>query len=199
VGEAPGEAEDQEGAPFVGRSGRLLLQLIEKAWPDHDERIQVARACQDDDEYYSHIRETIESHVFFTNTVLCRPGDNRTPSTAEIKECRTRLHRTIYAIDPVLIIAAGKVAASAILGKNVPILSKRGTIFDIEIASPVADRKVRYPMLAILHPSYLLRKGDKALVRKKTGDTYHTIGDLRYGLSVVQNYYSVVRNKTFPE
>ena len=198
VGEAPGEKEDQECLPFVGKSGRLLLQLIEKAWPDHDERMQEARECDDDVTYYEKVRDVVETHVFLTNTILCRPTDNRTPATSEIKECRDRLHKTIYAIDPTLVIAAGKTAASTLLGKNVAILNKRGTIFDIAITSPVTGRKVRYPMLAILHPSYLLRKGDKTLVRQKKGDTYQTIGDLRYGLEIIRTHYSAARNRTFP-
>ena len=198
VGEAPGAHEDEEGLPFVGKSGKLLLQLLEMAWPDHDERIIDLRRYEDDEAYFRELRSLLEQHIFFTNAVICRPGENRTPSTEELKNCRERLHRTIYAIDPVLIIAAGKIAASTVLGKNVAILQKRGVIFDVAIQSPATGRKVRYPMLAVLHPSYLLRKGDKTLVKNKKGDTYLTIGDIRYGLSILEHHYTYM-NKSFPE
>ena len=187
IGEAPGAEEDLDGIPFTGKSGRLLLQLLEKVWGD-EERLQKIREVQDNREYFRLIRDVVEDRIFFTNVVLCRPEENRTPSAQEVKNCRERLHRTIYAVDPKLIIAAGKTAASAILGKNVGILKRRGEIFDVSIASPVTGREVRYPMMAVLHPSFLLRKGDRTLVSKKSGDTYKTMGDLRYGLSLLQEY-----------
>ena len=122
---------------------------------------------------------------------MCRPEDNRTPSTTEIKNCRDRLFKTIYAIDPRIILAAGKTAASAIVGKKVAITNRRGDIFDVEIPSPVTGGMIRYPMMAIYHPSFLLRKGDGKLINKKKGETYKTLGDLRYALSLLSNYDTI--------
>lgn len=186
VGEAPGEDEDMEDMPFCGKSGRLLMQMLEKVWPT--EEVVKIRQIEDNDEYFRRVRDMVEDRIFFTNVVLCRPEDNRTPSNAEIKNCRDRLHRTIYAVDPKLIIAAGKTAASSLLGKKLSIVARRGEIFDIEISSPVTGDPVRYPMMALLHPSYLLRKGDRSLVKKKEGDTFKTMGDLRYALSLLTEY-----------
>jgi DNA polymerase len=189
IGESPGMNEDQEGVPFIGRAGRLLFQLLEKVW-DEDEALSI-RGIADDDEYFRQIRDVVEGRVFFTNVVMCRPEENRTPSTTEIKSCRDRLHRTIYAVDPKLIIAAGKTAASSILGKKVAVTNRRGDIFDVAIPSPVTGDKVRYPMMVLLHPSFLLRKGDRTLIRKKKGDTYKTLGDLRYALSLLNSYNTI--------
>jgi len=189
IGEFPGSDEDAEGLPFSGRSGQLLLQLLDMVWGDTEELL-AARELEDNEEYYRAVRSVVEERIFFTNIILCRPHE-RSPSTAEIKNCKDRLQKTIYAVDPKLIIAAGKVAASAVLGKKVAILDKRGNIFDVSIASPVTGRSVRYPMLAVLHPSFLLRKGDQSLVSKKTGDTYKTMGDLRYGLSLLNQYDTI--------
>lgn len=189
VGEAPGASEDLDGIPFTGKSGRMLLQLFEMVWSE-DEVLGV-RGLEDDTEYFRKVRDIIEDRVFFTNVVMCRPEENRTPSTTEIKNCKDRLTRTIYAVDPKLIIAAGKTAASTVLGKKVSVTNKRGEIFDVSIPSPVTGAMIRYPMLVILHPSFLLRKGDRTLVSKKEGETYKTLGDLRYALSLLSNYDTI--------
>tara|TARA_Y100000034_G_C6854301_1_gene387963 strand:- start:228 stop:863 length:636 start_codon:yes stop_codon:yes gene_type:complete len=202
IGEAPGSDEDYEGAPFVGKSGRLLMNMFELAWPP-DTEMEVVRSIPQGsktaDYYYEKLREKLDKHLFWTNAVCCRPEENRNPNAEELKACRSRLHSTIYAIDPLLLIAAGKVAATAVLGKKVQILQKRGTVFDVEIVSPATGNKVRYPMLALLHPSYLLRKGDKALVARKKGETYETLEDLRYALSLVEAHYRITKNSSFTE
>jgi len=191
VGEAPGADEDLDGVPFTGRSGRILLQLLEKVW--EGEEVEKIREISDNDEYYRQVRDLIEERIFFTNVVMCHPEENRTPSAKEIKNCKDRLHKMIYAVDPKLVIAAGKTAASAVLGKKVPIVSKRGEIFDVSITSPVTGEPIRYPMMALLHPSYLLRKGDMSLVNKKEGDTYLTMGDLRYAMTLLKEYNRISR------
>lgn len=192
VGESPGEQEDEENETLMGKSGRLLLQLFDMSWPN-PERLSELREIQDNERYFASLKDFLEEYVFFTNTILCRSAENRTPSKEEIKNCRTRLENTIYAIDPLLVIAAGKTAATTLLGKNVSILDKRGTIFDISVTSPSTGKKVRYPMLAILSPSYLLRKGDKSLVRQGQGDTHSTIQDLKYGLDLITKHYELTR------
>ena len=73
VGEAPGRSEDEGGLPFIGRSGRLLDELLAEVGLD---RAQVA-VC---------------------NTVKCRPPDNRTPKRAELATCRPWLDRQIELI-----------------------------------------------------------------------------------------------------
>lgn len=186
VGEAPGASEDLDGIPFTGKSGRLLFQLFEKVLAG--EEVEKVRGISDDDEYFRQVRDIVEDRTFFTNVVMCRPEDNRTPSTTEIKNCKSRLHRMIYAVDPKLIIAAGATAASAVMGKKVSIVKNRGHIFDVSVPSPITGTLVRYPMMALLHPSYLLRKGDRVLVRKQEGDTYATMGDLRYALRLLDEY-----------
>lgn len=187
IGEAPGPEEDEEGVPFSGKSGRLLFQLLDRVW-EPSERLAEIRQIEDNQEYFRQLRGFLEDRIFFTNVVLCMPGDNRSPSTQEIKNCKDRLAKTIYAVDPKLIIAAGKTAASVVLGKKISIINRRGELFDISIPSPVTNLPIRYPMMALLHPSYLLRKGDQSLVPKKKGDTYQTLVDLRYALSLFEEY-----------
>jgi len=198
IGEAPGALEDEEGAAFLGESGQLLMDMLRKAWPEDDELNNLSQ-IQEDSLFFMKLRDYLDRYIFWTNAVLCRPEENRTPTTAEVKECLDRLHRTIYAVDPLLIIAAGKTAATALLGKAVAITDKRGTIYDISIPSPVTGTPVRYPMLVILLPSYLLREGDQKLVKSKKGKTYQTICDLKNGLHLVDNLHRNAYGRSFLE
>ena len=92
IGEGPGKEEDEQGRPFVGRSGRLLTDIIEKG-------MKVAR------------RE-----VYITNVVKCRPPGNRDPKSGEVAACGEFLNRQIDAISPRIIVAVGGVAGCALLG-----------------------------------------------------------------------------------
>jgi uracil-DNA glycosylase len=192
IGGAPGEAEDEEGSPFVGPAGRMLLQLFEKAWPTTEDELQEVRLIDDNEEYFKRLSEFVLSRVFITNAVLCRPEEDRTPSASELKACRERLHNTIYAVDPVLIIAGGKTAASALLGKNVNILERRGELMDISITSPSTGNPIRYGMLPVLDCGFLLRKGDSVLVKEKKGHTFDTLGDFRYALQIVDTHSRIL-------
>src|SRR3989344_4734705 len=86
VGEAPGEEEDRQGLPFVGRSGKLLDKMLEAAGLDR-------------------------KRVFITNTVKHRPPENRAPKASEIKVCKELwLDKQIEILKPKLIIMLGAVA-----------------------------------------------------------------------------------------
>ena len=104
VGEAPGGVEDAEGTAFVGDSGQLLMDLLAKAWPD-DEELKQIRKIEEDSHYFRELREYLDRFIFWTNSTLCRPPEGRNPTPQELKNCRDRLDRTIYAVDPLLIIA----------------------------------------------------------------------------------------------
>ena len=84
IGEAPGETEQNEGIPFVGRSGKLLDSLLEKAGLD------------------------IYEDIYITNIVKDRPPDNRKPFYDEIVRCAPFLLHEIEIIQPKLIITLGK-------------------------------------------------------------------------------------------
>ncbi len=93
IGEGPGEQEDEEGRPFVGRAGRLLEELLE---------------------YVGLSRED----VFITNVVKCRPPDNRDPRKSEIETCNPYLQRQIRLIQPKIICTLGNHATKTIIGKT---------------------------------------------------------------------------------
>ena len=102
VGEGPGEQEDLQGIPFVGRAGELLTQMIEKG-------LSIPRRS-----------------VYICNIVKCRPPQNRTPLADEVSACRVFLDGQIDAVRPKVIVALGKPATSLLLGRDVSITRVRG-------------------------------------------------------------------------
>jgi len=104
VGEAPGEQEDLEARPFVGRSGQLLEKMIEA--------MGIKR-----------------SDVFICNVVKCRPPENRNPDPEEIEACSPFLFRQLDALKPEVIVALGKFAAQTLLQTETPISQIRGKFF----------------------------------------------------------------------
>ncbi len=103
IGEGPGEQEDRQGLPFVGRAGELLTQMIEKG-------IGIPR-----------------SKVYICNIVKCRPPQNRNPLPPEVSACRPFLDGQIRAVAPKVIVTLGKPAASLLLGRDIAITRVRGT------------------------------------------------------------------------
>ena len=124
IGEAPGKDEDQSGEPFVGRAGKLLNEILFSMKLTRDE-------------------------VYITNTVKCRPPENRNPNSDEIKSCSGFLDTQIDSISPKIIILLGKVAAESIMNTSETMASLRGKVHYYK------DTKI--PMLVFYHPAYLLR------------------------------------------
>lgn len=125
VGEAPGAEEEQRGEPFVGNAGQLLTKIIE------------AMGLQRQD-------------VYLANVVKCRPPQNRQPAPAEVAACLPFLRDQIEAVGPLLIVALGATATSALTGQQAPLASLRGK-FHTLCWNP--QRRV----LPTYHPAYLLR------------------------------------------
>ncbi len=106
IGEAPGAHEDEGGAPFIGRSGRLLLGLLE-------EELGLTR-----------------NDVYIANTVKCRPPQNRTPRMKEIEACFPRLRTQVETIAPSSILCVGATAQRALTGDRRPMRDAHGQVFD---------------------------------------------------------------------
>ena len=108
VGEGPGANEDEQGEPFVGRSGDVLDEALRDAG--------LARA-----------------DVRITNCVRCRPPDNRDPTSEELANCRGHLESEIERLDPELIVTLGKVPSEHLLGRSVAITSESGSVVDVRV------------------------------------------------------------------
>jgi len=132
IGEAPGEQEDKCGLPFVGRAGKLLDKMLVHA-------------------------NINPENLYITNTVLCRPPNNRNPLfDEEIMACHNRLMCHILMVRPKIVVAMGRVALQALIGdpdmneKMKDLVGK--TDFNLKIDDWNVDIFVTY------HPSYLLRQ-----------------------------------------
>jgi DNA polymerase len=128
IGEGPGAEEDAQGAPFVGRAGKLLDKMLAAAG--------------------------LNDRVFITNTVFWRPPGNRTPSPAEQMVCAPFLQRAITLVGPRLLLLAGGAAAKSVLKREEGILSLRGRWFDWNSE----DGALGLPAMPTLHPAFLLRQ-----------------------------------------
>ncbi|MGQ0793776.1 MAG: uracil-DNA glycosylase [Deltaproteobacteria bacterium] len=90
VGEGPGEEEDKQGRPFVGRAGQLLTKII------------AAMGLKRED-------------VYICNVVKCRPPANRVPEPDEVASCEPFLFGQLGSIAPEVVVCLGATAAQAIL------------------------------------------------------------------------------------
>jgi DNA polymerase len=91
---------------------------------------------------------------------MCWPGKgNRDPEPVEVENCKDRLLKTVYIADPKIIISVGAFAAKTLMNKrSFSITKERGRIHDVTIAGTHIG--VKYPVMSILHPSYLMRNPD---------------------------------------
>lgn len=102
IGEAPGAEEDAQGRPFIGRSGRLLSELLQEAGLDE------------------------EQDLYICNVIKCRPPNNRKPTAKEISQCRPWLEEQIASVNPSLVLLAGATALQTLLGVKSGISKLRG-------------------------------------------------------------------------
>ncbi|MGK7907160.1 MAG: uracil-DNA glycosylase [Synechococcus sp.] len=106
IGEGPGKNEDEQGLPFVGKSGQLLDKILQSVELDP------------------------ASDVYICNVVKCRPPGNRTPTPAEMEACKPYLLEQIRIIDPKIILLTGATAVRAILKEKQGITKIRGQWFE---------------------------------------------------------------------
>ena len=85
IGEGPGESEDEQGLPFVGRAGELLTRMIGAMGFDR------------------------WNDVYIANIVKCRPPGNRNPEEAEARACLPYLDQQIELVKPKVLVLLGAV------------------------------------------------------------------------------------------
>lgn len=102
VGEAPGRMEDEQGEPFVGRSGQLLDKML--AVVDLDRR----------------------KNIYITNIVKCRPPENRDPAPEEVAACLDYLREQVRILSPKIIVCLGRVSATRLIDPAFRVTKEHG-------------------------------------------------------------------------
>ena len=113
VGEGPGQDEDQQGLPFVGRAGQLLDRILQAASLRRDE-------------------------VYITNVVKCRPPGNRLPNPGEVAACRGYLDAQIRLIQPKILVCLGLLATRTVIDEKASMGRARGKWFTRQGVSIIA-------------------------------------------------------------
>lgn len=142
IGEAPGANEDKEGIPFCGMSGQVLTQLLNS----------VGLSRQD---------------IFITNTILCRPKDNRNPNAEEVKNCSERLDHLIQILQPKVIVTIGNFATNRVINKT-GVTSIHGKIFKYKGMFVVP----------VIHPANYLYSGRNPELFKQMQEDFKVISNL---------------------
>ncbi len=107
IGEGPGEDEDLQGRPFVGKAGQLLTKLIEKMGFKRED-------------------------VYIGNIVKCRPPGNRDPEEDEISACSPFIKKQAEIISPKVIVSLGRISTQTLIGMKIPIGKLRGKFYQFE-------------------------------------------------------------------
>ena len=182
VGESPGAEEDKSGKPFKGDAGNILARFFAATNLDRD------------------------TDTYLCNVIMCRPTvevedertgekrlENRTPTKEERFGCRERLLKTIYAIDPLIIVALGRVPFQALTGKGTIITKARGEIQTMHLQGKHVE--VRYPVFPMYHPSSLIRSFDY----KEGGPWWQTGQDWSAVCSIVDCLRETYYGRVAPE
>ncbi len=106
IGEGPGQREDEEGLPFVGRSGKLLDQYLEAIDLDRNK------------------------NIFIANIVKCRPPQNRDPLPEEWEACMPWLREQFRLIRPKIIVCLGRIAAQRMIRADFSVTKEHGTFIE---------------------------------------------------------------------
>jgi len=122
IGEAPGANEDLQGEPFVGRAGKLLDDMLAM--------IGLSR-----------------KNIYITNSVKCRPPENRDPLGEEKDACRGYLRSQVRLMKPKIIVCLGRISAMELIKPDLKISREHGQFFD----------RNGTLMMALYHPAALLR------------------------------------------
>ena len=129
IGEAPGKDEDRMGLPFVGSAGQLLDQMLAAVGLDR-------------------------TTVYIANIMPWRPPGNRALTNEEIEMMRPFVEKHISVIAPDVILSLGGTASKMMLQSSDGIMKLRGKFHSY---APQTYGKAGTPLLACLHPGYLLR------------------------------------------
>ena len=106
VGEGPGQSEDEQGLPFVGRSGQLL------------------------DKYLFAIDLDRTKNCYIANIVKCRPPQNRDPLPAESEACMPWLREQFRLLNPKIVVCLGRIASQRMIRADFSVTREHGEFIE---------------------------------------------------------------------
>lgn len=106
IGEGPGENEDLQGEPFVGRGGKLLDKMLNA--------VDLYR----------------EKNIYIANIVKCRPPHNRDPLQQEQDACIDWLRNQVALINPKIIVCLGRISAMKLIKPDFRVTKEHGMFFE---------------------------------------------------------------------
>ena len=140
VGEQPGDAEDEQGRPFVGPAGVLLRNVLEEV------------GLRERDLYLTNAVKHFKWRAKGTRRLY------DTPNWSEIRACGLWLRLELAAVQPDLLVLLGGTAAKTILGRSAKVTRLRGSVLEVP--------EVEVPVVVTLHPSAILRAGERRHERR---------------------------------
>ena len=151
IGEGPGQHEDEQGEPFVGRSGKLL-----------DDMLEMIDLTRDD--------------IFIANIVKCRPPGNRDPLPAEQSACGHWLEAQLALLTPKIIVCVGRIAAMYMIKQDFKITREHGQWF---VQDGVHNMAIFHPAALLRDPhkrpeTFVDLKTLQAKIREVCVNTYST-------------------------
>jgi uracil-DNA glycosylase len=181
IGEGPGVHEEEEGRPFVGKSGSLLREVLQKLKFEkcYITNIVACRACSVAIDPTTNLPRMRRGRGGAPDTIMYT---DQVPTPPQIQACLPRLYEEIYIVDPILIVALGNTAAETLLQRPVAITKERGRTEHCVIPGitskpvltekkqvwgrmvhgvyqmPIEQNEVRYLVMPALHPAFVLRR-----------------------------------------
>lgn len=156
IGEGPGENEDLQGEPFVGRGGKLLDKMLNAVDLDRN------------------------SNIYIANIVKCRPPQNRDPKPQEQEACIAWLRNQVALIRPKIIVCLGRIAAMRIIKPDFKVTKEHGVFFE---KNGIFMMGTFHPAAILRNPTQkpaafedFLKLRDK--INELCPDTYSSIADL---------------------
>lgn len=187
ITDAPSEEDFENGGLLTDEYGMFLMNLLEIIWDENDEKMDEIRNLEGED-YFNAVRERVSEHIFFCAMVACPKREGMKIGSTHVKKCIDRVHKLIYAIDPLIIIALGSVPGNTLTAASGQVANTRGAVYNCIVPSQFSSREVRYPCLITHHPRVVHMTGDTVLVEKGQGLTYECMQDFKTIFNIVKTH-----------
>lgn len=167
VGEAPGRQEDEQGRPFIGKSGKLLRETL------------------------SNFGISMDRDTIVTNSLICRPavvnGRIQNPEPKQIRWCRPNLVKTLATVQPKIVITLGVAALRAVVSEF-----WKGDIGKMERWVGWRIPTSKFWLCPTYHPSYVLRQEKNRILSQVWADHIRRAVSIKKDVPEIPDYESQV-------